>query len=312
VAGSVIVTGAGGFAGSHLIEHLAAAGVRPIGWTRSPPPSSLLSSAAWEHIDLLDRGRVRSAIARLRPSIVYHCAGAPHVAQSWRDTAAPLAGNVLATHHLFDGIRRAGIQCRVLVPGSAHLYAPSSVPLHEGDAVAPGSPYAWSKFAQEQLGLRAVEEDDIEVILTRSFNHTGPRQSPAFAAPGFARQIALMERGMQKAVLRVGNLEPRRDLTDVRDTVRAYMLLVEMGRAGEVYNVASGESRSMREVLDGLIARSKIAVQVEIDPQLLRPNDIPVLTGDATRLRTTTGWRPEIAFERTLDDLLSYWRAQVG
>jgi GDP-4-dehydro-6-deoxy-D-mannose reductase len=307
-----VVTGAGGFAGGHLVEHLAAAGRPPVGWTRSRPPDALLARATWEQVDLLDRHRVRQAIERLRPSVIYHCAGAPHVAQSWQDTATPLASNVLTTHRLLDAIRRARLRCRLFLPGSAHLYAPSKEPLREGDPLAPASPYALSKLAQEQLGLRAAAEDGVEVILTRSFNHTGPRQSATFAAPGMARQIALMERGSDDPVIRVGNLDAQRDLTDVRDTVRAYALLVEKGEPGTIYNVASGVPRSMRQVLDGLVARARVAVRVETDPRLLRPNDIPVLTGDPTRLRAATGWVPSISFDRMLDDLLAYWRAQVA
>lgn len=297
MAGVVLVTGAGGFAGSHLLEHLAGT-PDVVGWTR-------------QTVDLLDRDEVRRLIAELRPERVYHCAGAAHVAESWTRTADTLSANVLATHYLFDALRRAGLKSRVLVPGSAHVYAMSSAPLTEESALAPGSPYALSKLTQEQLGQRAVAEDGLDVILARVFNHTGPRQSATFAASSMARQIAQIERGHAEPVLKVGNLDSERDLTDVRDTVRAYALLMEHGVPGVVYNVASGIGRKTRDVLETLVALARVPVRVETDPARLRPNDIPVLVGDSSRLRAATGWTPQIPFARMLGDLLDYWRQQV-
>jgi GDP-4-dehydro-6-deoxy-D-mannose reductase len=311
----VLVTGAAGFAGSHLLEHLtdAASGVGRqdlVAWSRSEPPPSLTSLATWRRVDLLDRDAVRHAVQDVKPSAVYHCAGAARVAASWTDTAAPLAINVLGTHFLFDALRRAGVECRVLIPGSATIYRGAPTPVDEDAPLAPASPYAVSKLAQEQLGLRALSEDGLAVVLTRSFNHTGPRQGAGFFAPDMARQIAEIERGAEP-VIRVGNLDAGRDLTDVRDMVRAYALLMNGGTAGAVYNVASGVSRSMRAVLDGLVARSRVPVRIETDPQRMRPHDVPLLVGDASRLRSATGWAPEITFDRMLDDLLSYWRGAV-
>ena len=310
MAGPTLVTGAAGFAGSHLIEHLSGRGDL-VAWTRSGVPASLASLARWQKVDLLDRDAVRGAVSELKPSVVYHCAGAAHVRQSWHNTTEALASNVLATHYLLDGLRRANVECRMLITGSAMVYAPSATPIPEAHPLAPSSPYAVSKLAQEQLGLRAVREDGVDVIVTRSFNHTGPRQSPDFAAPGMARQVALVERGALEAV-KVGNLDAQRDLTDVRDTVRAYALLMNSGTPGEVYNVSSGVARPIRAVLDGLLARARTTVPVETDPERMRPHDVVMLVGDSTRLHTATGWAPTISFEQMLDDLLEYWRAEVA
>ena len=306
------MTGAAGFAGSHLLEHLTkASGFSRkdlVAWSRSAPPPSLTPLATWHHVDLLDRDVVRRAIQDVQPSAVYHCAGAAGVAASWTDTAAPLSINVLGTHFLFDALRRADVHCRVVLPGSAMIYGPAPTPLDENAPLAPASPYAVSKLAQEQLGLRALAEDGIDVVLTRSFNHTGPRQGAGFFAPDMARQIAAIELGAEP-VIKVGNLDAQRDLTDVRDVVRAYALLMKLGKPGTVYNVASGVSHSMRAVLDGLVARSRVRVRIETDPQRMRPHDVPFLVGDASRLRAATGWAPEISFDRMLDDLVRYWRA---
>jgi GDP-4-dehydro-6-deoxy-D-mannose reductase len=292
----VLVTGAGGFAGGHLVDYLSPSH-NVVAWTR-------------QTVDLLDRDRVRAAIRDLRPAQVYHCAGVPHVAESWRDTAVPLAGNVLATEHLLDALRREQVRCRVLVPGSATVYAPSSEPISEDGVIATGSPYAISKLAQEQLAVRAIAEDGIHVVVTRSFNHTGPRQTPAFVAPSMARQIALIERGAMEPVIKVGNLDARRDLTDVRDVVRAYAALMKDGTSGTIYNVASGVGRPIRSILDALVSRSRVSVRIENDPARMRPNDVPVVVGDSSRLRQATGWQPAISFDQMLDDLLEYWRSQ--
>ena len=308
--GPVLVTGATGFAGGHLVEYLARSG-DVVGWGRSNPRPELAKLAVWQAIDLLDRDRVRAAMATLRPAAVYHLAGAPNVAESWQDTVKPLEGNVLATAHLFDAIRRAGLDCRILLTGSAAVYAPSDRPITESDPVAPSSPYALSKLAQEQLALRAFGDDGLSVIVARPFNHTGPRQTPAFVAPSMARQIALIEHGALEPVIRVGNLDARRDLSDVRDIVRAYAALMDRGRPGEIYNIGSGVGHSIATVLDALVSRSRVPVRIETDPARLRPSEVPSLVADSTRLREVTGWQPQITFDRMLDELLGYWRQQV-
>ena len=206
-------------------------------------------------------------------------------------SARALEGNVLGTHELLDELRRAGQPVRCLVTASATVYAATDQPIAEDGALAPASPYALSKLAQEALALRAPREDGVEVVVARAFNHTGPRQEPAFAAPSFARQIALIERGAIAPVIRAGNLEPRRDLSDVRDVVRAYRLLMDRGAGGPIYNVCSGVGRSIRSVLDALVARSSKKVEIELDPEKLRPSDTPVLVGNPSRLMAETGGR---------------------
>jgi GDP-4-dehydro-6-deoxy-D-mannose reductase len=307
VNGPVLITGAAGFAGSHLLELLAGSGDL-VAWTRKAAPPALARLARWQQVDLLDRDGVRTAIHELKPAAVYHCAGMPHVAESFSDTASALAGNILGTHHLYDALRRAGVHCRIVQAGSALVYQRSDTPLTESSPVGPASPYAISKLGQEQLGVRAGPEDGLDVILTRPFNHTGPRQTPLFFAPSVARQLALIERGGLDPVLRVGNTDTVRDLSDVRDVARAYAALMRSGVPGTIYNIASGVGRTIREILDALLARAKTPVRVEVDPSRLRANDTQVLVGDTTRLRAATGWSPQVSFDQMIDDLLSYWR----
>jgi GDP-4-dehydro-6-deoxy-D-mannose reductase len=306
----ILVTGAAGFAGGHLLERLAGSG-EIVGWSRSAPPPELAALARWQRIDLLERDRVRAAVREVRPSAVYHLAGVSMVADSFADATKPLAGNVLATHHLFDALRRAGGGSRIVISGSATVYRSSEAPLTEDSPLAPASPYGLSKLAQEQLGLRAIDEDGLEVIVARAFNHTGPRQAPSFMAPTVARQIALIERGALEPVLRIGNTTARRDLSDVRDVVRAYEALMHRGAPGVVYNVASGEGHAVGDVLNALTSRSRVAVRTEVDPSRLRRADVPILVGDPSRVRAATGWTPEIPFDRMIDDLLAYWRTAV-
>jgi GDP-4-dehydro-6-deoxy-D-mannose reductase len=186
------------------------------------------------------------------------------------------------------------------------------VPIKETNPLRPLSPYAVSKVAQDLLAYQYFESYGLKTIRTRGFNHTGPRRGDVFVTSNFAKQIASIEAELQEPVIRVGNLESVRDFTDVRDTVRAYWLAVEKGRPGEVYNIASGRETSIRQLLDSLVELSRTRVEVEIDPDRLRPSDVEVLIGDASKFHADTGWAPTIPLEQTLEDLLDFWRERVG
>jgi GDP-4-dehydro-6-deoxy-D-mannose reductase len=262
----------------------------------------------WNAVDLLDRGAVSRALSELQPSAVYHCAGIAHVGESWSEPVRALSVNVLGTHHVLEGVRDAGLDCPVLITGSALVYRPSTSPLREDDPIGPSDPYGVSKLAQEMLAARIAS---FPVLLARSFNHAGPRQSQAYVTSSFARQIAEIEAGRREPVLQVGNLESRRDITDVRDTVRAYQLVVRRGRPRRPYNVCSGEAYRVRDLLDALIGLSRASIEIQVDPSRLRPSDNPVIAGDRSRIGAEAGWSPEIPIERTLDDLLNYWRREI-
>ncbi len=312
--GPVLVTGAAGFAGSHLLDLLAAEGAPVVAWRRpgEPLPAPPTGSACrWMEVDVLDRGAVERAIDETVPSAAYHLAGAAHVGDSWSSSSATLAVNVLGTWHVLASLAKLPIAPRTVVSGSALVYRQQDRAITENDPVGPASPYALSKLGQELAAVHAAHDLGLPVVITRSFNHIGPRQSPSFSSASFARQIALAEAGRAPRELRVGNLEPRRDLTDVRDVVAAYRRLGAAGTAGRVYNVCSGRAARVAEVLDGLVALARVPMDVRTDETLLRPHDAALVLGDPERISREIGWEPLIGLGDTLRDLLEYWRAQV-
>jgi GDP-4-dehydro-6-deoxy-D-mannose reductase len=306
--GPVLVSGAAGFAGSHLVDLLVRDGVEVVGWHRPAGRPGREARVEWHAVDVLDRAAVRDALVRARPAAVYHCAGAADVGRSWATTETTFAINVRGTHHIIEGLRRAGIDSRVLIVSSATVYAASTDPIGEDHPVRPTNPYGLSKLAQELVGGGNL--DAPAVLIARAFNHFGPRQDARFVASAFAQRIAHIEKGRAPAELPVGNLEPRRDLTDVRDTVRAYRAIVERGVPGRVYNVCSGRAILIRDLLDKLLSRARVPIRVAIDPERYRPTDAPLIIGSPQRIQEELSWRAEIPLERTLDDLLEYWRAR--
>lgn len=308
---SVLVTGAAGFAGSHLVDALAADNANVAGWYRPGGRPGLQPAVRWSPVDILDRNAVARGLAAANPSVVFHCAGTAHVGGSWQDSVTPLETNVLGTHYVVDALRRAGLSPRVVVTGSALVYRPSTAALSEDAALGPSSPYGLSKLAQEMAALGAAR-DGLPVIVARPFNHAGPRQDPSYATASFARQIALAEAGLGLQTIVVGNLETRRDVLDVRDTVLAYRALAERGAPGRVYNVCGGQAYTVRELLERLLSLARVRLEVRPDPALFRPHDNPIVLGDPSRIIDETGWRPSIPIERTLGDLLEYWRKRIA
>ena len=306
-----LITGATGFAGSHLVERLAGHG-HILAWHRpATSPPSAPGGVRWEGLDVRDGPAVAAAIAAARPSRIYHVAGAPRVDTSWTDMVPHLETNVVGTHHLLEAVARSAPDCRIVVVSSAMVYAVGPDPVDESTALRPSSPYGLSKLAQDDLSRRAVTERGLDVIVARPFNHIGPRQDPSFSVSSFARQVARIEAGLADAVIGVGNLETRRDFTDVRDVAAAYEGLMERGRTGRAYNICSGQGRRIGDVLEALLALSRSPVKIVVDPALLRPSDMPVFVGDATRIREEVGWTPQYSLEQTLADTLDWWRAQT-
>ncbi len=297
--GPIVITGATGFVGTHLHRRLQLDEKTEIhGW----------SSRA---VNLLDAHVVNDAIERTRPTEIFHLAGASHVGESWERSTEHLQIHVLGTHHLLEAVRRHVPRCRVLVVSSGMIYRPQAGLVTEDSPVGPSSPYALSKVAEEQLALHAAAQDGLEVVVARPFNHIGPGQSARFAPPNFAKQIAEIEAGAPPRMA-IGNLETRRDFTDVRDVVNAYVAMMARGSASHVYNVCSGVATSIRDILDDLLSMSRVAVTLETDAARLRPNDVTSMAGSAARLTADTGWTPAISLHQTLSDTLDDWRMRIG
>jgi GDP-4-dehydro-6-deoxy-D-mannose reductase len=279
---------------------------------RADPP---LPNAVRRHaIDLTQRPAVDRLIRRVRPARVFHLAALSSVADSWKDPGRTLSNNAGAEANLLNALIRLDPMPRTLVVGSADEYGQpgTSSPLTEETPLRPLTPYGVSKVAQDLLALQYHLSHGLPVVRVRPFNHIGPGQSPHFAISSFAQQIARIEAGRRPARLRVGNLKPRRDFTDVRDIVRAYRLAIDEGRPGEVYNIGSGRAVSLREVVDRLLRMSRAPITVQVDPARTRAVEPTAYVCDPRKFRRRTGWRPLISLDQTLHDTLEYWRAQVG
>jgi len=299
VIGPPLVTGGGGFAGAHLVALLHERGEEPLA------PSRL-------ELDLLDADAVRAAVRETRPAAVFHLAALASVGRSWKAPSAPLLENLAMTLNLLEAARLEAPDASVLIAGSGEVYgAPESLPVEESAPLRPQSPYAVSKAACDLLGGQYADAHGLRVVRTRAFNHAGPGQSEDYVVSALARQVAEAERARRdEAVLRTGNLDSRRDFTDVRDVARAYAAAVEL-EAG-TYNVCSGRARSAREVVEILRACAAVEIRQELDPERVRSHDVAEVRGSAERLRAATGWGPEIPFERTVRDALVDWRERLA
>jgi len=316
---NALITGVQGFAGSHLCELLLARQAQVWG-TTYPGETPLLPDAAARQArllpcDLRDRQACAALLQQAQPDTIFHLAAIAFVPQARNEPAVAFDTNVLGTVNLLEAARRHCASARMLIVSSGEVYgklAPSEVPATESAPVRPASIYAATKASVEAMAAAYHAGYALPIVLVRPFNHIGPRQSPAFVVAAFAEQIARIEVGRQEPVLTVGNLEARRDFTDVRDMVRAYLLAAEKGRPGEPYNIASGKAHSIREVLDTLLSLASCPITVRQDQALLRASDTPVLQGDASKFRAHTGWEPAVPLRTSLCDVLNYWRQQVG
>lgn len=310
----ILITGATGFVGSHLRQYFLAQTDWDIVGTcypESPPAPLNAQREALHYLDLRDAEATHALLAQAPPDYVIHLAAQSHVPTSYQDPWGTLENNIRGQLNLLEGFKTLNIAPRTLVIGSGEEYGRAGadeLPLTEDHPLRPENPYSVSKVAQDVMGYQYFISFGLPIIRIRPFNHVGPGQSARFVLPAFASQVAGIEAGKQEPVMRVGNLTPARDFTDVRDVARAYHLVSMRGKPGEVYNIASGTPRTIRSLVDQLIALATVPIRVEIDPERYRPADVPVFYGSAVKLLQDTGWEPEIPFEQTIQDVLDEWR----
>lgn len=316
----LLITGFSGFVGSYLVAacHSRYPEAQLFGLclhstdfsgSQAAPPITPLEA------DILDRRRVRQAVAQARPDLVFHLAAQPSVAASWDDPVQTLQINAGGAVHLFEALLAEELAPRIILVGSGEQYGlvlPEENPINEECPARPANPYAVSKIAQDFYGYQYFAVFGLPILRVRPFNHFGPGQTESFVVASFARQIALIEAGKAVPVLTVGNLQAQRDFLPVEDVVSAYLAIAEHGQPGMAYNVGSGCVRSIEDILNQVLALARIPITVRIDPARLRPADVPLLIADTSRLRAHTGWQPTVDFTQALSRTLDYWRAKVG
>lgn len=316
----VLITGITGMAGSHLADYLFEMGGIEIHgirrWrSRTENIEHIMDRVMLHECELMDASSVKKVLKDARPERIYHLAAQSFVPTSWNSPSDTLMNNIIGELNIFEAVRELDLKgVKVQIAGSSEEYGlvyENETPVKETNSLRPLSPYAVSKIGQDYLAYQYYKSYGIYTVRTRAFNHTGPRRGEVFVTSSFAKQIASIEKGLQKPVVYVGSLEAKRDFSDIRDIVKAYYLSLEKGEAGEVYNLGNDSAYSIREVLDILLSYSKIKVSIKEDPERMRPSDVPLLVCDSTKFRKKTGWKPEIPFKKTLEDLLNYWRERV-
>jgi GDP-4-dehydro-6-deoxy-D-mannose reductase len=315
-----LITGYTGFAGSHLADYILKnhPDVEVFGikrWrSRTENVEHLAGKVKVLHCDLRDAVSVHNVLKEVKPDRIFHLAAQSFVPTSWEAPSDTVTTNVISQINIFEAVRELKLQPRIQLACSSEEYGmvyENEVPIKETNPLRPLSPYAVSKVTQDYLGYQYYKSYGIFIVRTRGFNHTGPRRGDVFVTSNFAKQIADIEKGNKPPVIYVGNLEAKRDFTDVRDIVRAYWLSLEKGEAGEVYNLSSNSTHSIQSMLDKLLSFSTIKIEVKQDPARMRPSDVMILWGDNSKFVKQTGWKPEIPFEKTMKDLLDYWRERV-
>ncbi len=312
----IFITGATGFAGSHLVQMLLAAGHELFALVHAQTSHQTLQAHPRLHEipgNLLELESLKTAVSQAKPDVVYHLAGQAYPARSWNNPAFTFAVNTGGTANLLEAVVAYGRPRTVMVT-SAEIYGlvtAEHLPLTEQSLPAPRHPYGVSKYAAGQLAPLYWQRYQLPVVEARPFNHIGPNQALGFVVPDFASQIAAIKLGQRPAKMKVGNLDAQRDFTDVRDVASAYMVLAEKGHSGETYLICSGQPISIHYLLQVLLELAGVAVDIEYDPARMRPSDVPVLYGSAAKLQAHTGWRPEIHLRQSLAEALADWEQRL-
>ncbi len=309
-----LIIGAGGFVGPYLAEHLSEEYGMQVYATELSRNGFKDIKAEVFHLDILNKEEIVDCLYKIRPDYIFHLAAQSSVALSWKNPGITIDVNIKGSVNVLDSVRELYYKPRVLLIGSGEEYghiAPGETPIAEDNHLRPGNLYAATKVCQNMIGTIYATAYDMELIMVRAFNHIGPKQACIFVVSDFCRQVVEIEKGLREPVMMVGNLKAMRDFTDVRDVVRAYALLAKHGRAGETYNVGSGHAVEIKAILDMIIAQSEVEVEVKIDPNKIRPVDVPIIEADTKKLHEATGWEQKIPLEQTIYETMEYWRQQI-
>ncbi len=308
-----LIIGAAGFVGDYLIQHLKKLGNMVVA-TKLPNESLNASGVSIRDLNILNPMAISALLAEEHPDHIYHLAAQSSISFSWKNPGLTIDVNVKGSLNVLDAVRQLDYKPRILLIGSGEEYGylkPEEIPIKEETIVRPGNIYAATKVCQNMMGTLYSQAYHIDVILVRAFNHVGPKQAPMFVVSDFCKQVAEIELQKKEAVMKVGNLSAKREFTDVRDVVRAYSLLMEKGIPGETYNVGSGHAIEINELLSMILKQSRVPIEVTVDPDKLRPSDVPIIEADISKLKAATGWSPQISLEQTITDTLNYWRTHL-
>lgn len=309
-----LIIGAAGFVGKYLAEHLVKeCGVEVVA-TKLPHEYIENELIQIFDLDIMDKDAIVSLLFRIRPDYIFHLAAQSSVGVAWKNPGLTIDVNIKGSVNVMDAVRELYYKPRVLLIGSGEEYGHikhGETPISEDNSIRPGNIYAATKVCQNMIGNIYARAYDMEIMMVRAFNHIGPCQAPIFVVADFCKQVAEIEKGIREPVMYVGNLNIKRDFTDVRDVVRAYALLIRKGTAGETYNVGSGHSVTIEEILNLIIGLSGKDIRVEVDPNKIRPVDVPIIEADISKINEVTGWSPQITLQQTIQETLDYWRERV-
>ena len=308
-----LIIGAAGFVGKYLINEMVANDIEVYATKLSHEVLEDVPAKVYD-LDIMDKDAIVALLFEIRPDYIFHLAAQSSVGVAWKKPGLTVDVNIKGSLNVMDAIRELYYKPRILLIGSGEEYGhiqPGETPIAETNLLRPGNIYAATKACQNMIGSIYSKAYDMELMMVRAFNHIGPGQAPMFVVSDFCKQVVEIEKGLREPVMKVGNLAAKRDFTDVRDVVKAYIKLIQTGIPGETYNVGSGNAREIRQILNLIISMSDATIQVETDPNKIRPVDVPIIEADISKINALTGWKPEISIEQTIRETLDYWRAHL-
>lgn len=314
-----LIIGGAGFVGAYLVRHLINDLNQEATVTKMLNEELAIDGVNYaslevKNLNILNKEEIVDLVKEIRPDYIYHLAAQSSVSVSWKNPSLTIDVNIKGGVNVLDAIRELDYSPRILLIGSGEEYGhilQIETPIKEDTLTRPGNIYAATKACLNMLGKIYADAYDLDIMMVRAFNHIGPNQLPIFVVADFCKQVAEIEKGIKEPVLKVGNLSAMRDFTDVRDVVKAYALLMKNGVKGQTYNVGSGKAIAISDILDMIISKSSVDIQVEVDPSKLRPVDVPIIEANISKLKECTGWNTTIELDQTINDTLNYWRKTV-